>query len=65
MSKAPMLDQNLRAMVLRERGDNRQLAQELIGRLSIESKRRLLQILQDMKNETNSERRKRKRGQFW
>ena len=52
-------------MLLRERGDNRVLASEVIDKLSISSKQRLLHVINDIKSETSNERRKRKRGQFW
>jgi hypothetical protein len=42
-----MIDRNLQAMLLRERGNNRKLAEEVLEKLSHESKERLFRILQD------------------
>lgn len=60
-----MIDRHLQALLLRERGDNRQLAAEVLEKLSPESKDRLYRLLQAMKAETEAERGKRRRGQFW
>jgi len=60
-----MLDQKLTATILRLRGPNQDLAKELVNRLSSHSKRRLLTVIQDLKDEILTESRKRKRGQFW
>ena len=46
-----MIDRNLQAMLLRERGNNRKLAEEVLEKLSSESKERLFRILQDHENE--------------
>lgn len=42
-----MIDRHLQSMLLRERGDNRKLAEEVLEKLSAESKERLFRILQD------------------
>jgi hypothetical protein len=60
-----MLDQHIRAHLGRARGDNRMLANELCEKLSVESKRRLLDVLRDLEQKADSERSKRRRGQFW
>jgi hypothetical protein len=46
-----MIDRHLQAMLLRERGNNRKLAEEVLEKLSSESKERLFRILQDHENE--------------
>jgi uncharacterized protein (DUF302 family) len=42
-----MIDRHLQAMLLREKGNNRKLAEEVLEKLSHESKERLFRILQD------------------
>lgn len=42
-----MIDRHLQSMLLRERGNNRKLAEEVLEKLSSESKERLFRILQD------------------
>lgn len=42
-----MIDRHLESMLLRERGNNRKLAEEVLEKLSYESKERLFRILQD------------------
>lgn len=46
-----MIDRHLQAMLLREKGNNRKLAEEVLEKLSAESKERLFRILQDHDNE--------------
>ena len=46
-----MIDRHLESMLLRERGDNRKLAEEVLEKLSKESKERLFRILQSHDNE--------------
>lgn len=46
-----MIDRHLSSMLLRERGNNRKLAEEVLEKLSTESKERLFRILQDHENE--------------
>jgi hypothetical protein len=46
-----MIDRHLESMLLRERGNNRRLAEEVLEKLSPESKERLFRILQDHENE--------------
>ena len=45
-----MIDRHLESMLLRERGNNRKLAEEVLEKLSSESKERLFRILQDHEN---------------
>lgn len=45
-----MIDRHLQSMLLRERGNNRKLAEEVLEKLSEESKERLFRILQDHEN---------------
>jgi vacuolar-type H+-ATPase subunit H len=47
-------------MILRERGQNQKLAQEILEKLSPESKERLFRIFQDKENEVNAIKRKAK-----
>ena len=49
-----MIDRHLHAMLLRERGNNRKLAEEVLEKLSKESKERLFRILQDHEQEKTS-----------
>ena len=42
-----MIDRHLESMLLREKGNNRRLAEEVLEKLSPESKERLFRILQD------------------
>lgn len=60
-----MIDQHLRAILLRQRGDNRAMVEELLEKLSPASKERLFRVLQSMQQDAASERQKRQRGQFW
>jgi len=53
-----MIDRHLFSMLLRERGNNRKLAEEVLEKLSAESKERLFRILQDRENEKASLERK-------
>lgn len=53
-----MIDRHLEAMLLKERGDNRKLLEEVLEKLSKESKERLFRILQDHDNERMSLERK-------
>lgn len=46
-----MIDRHLESMLLRERGNNRKLAEEILDKLSYESKERLFRILQSHENE--------------
>jgi len=46
-----MIDRHLESLLLRQRGNNRSLAKEILEKLSSESKERLLRILQDSENE--------------
>jgi len=41
-----MIDRHLESMILRERGQNQKLAQEILEKLSPESKERLFRIFQ-------------------
>jgi hypothetical protein len=60
-----MLDQHLRTMLLRQPGNNRALANTLCEKLSDPEKQRLIAILRSMEQSTDTEKRKRKQGQFW
>ena len=55
-----MIDRYLESMILRERGQNQKLAQEILEKLSPESKERLFRIFQDKENEINAIKRKAK-----
>jgi hypothetical protein len=55
-----MIDRYLESMILRERGQNQKLAQEILEKLSPESKEQLFRIFQDKENEVNSIKRKAK-----
>jgi hypothetical protein len=46
-----MIDRHLESLLLRQRGNNRKLAKEILESLSPESKERLFRILQDNENE--------------
>jgi len=46
-----MIDRHLNSMLLREKGNNRKLVEEILEKLSAESKERLFRILQDHDNE--------------
>lgn len=46
-----MIDRHLQSMILRGRGDNRKLCEEILEKLSAESKERLFRIFQDHENE--------------
>lgn len=46
-----MIDRHLQSMLLRERGNNRKLAEEILEKLSHESKERLFRIFQDHESE--------------
>ena len=59
------LDPHLRAMILRQRGRNHGLVEEIIEKVSPESKERLFRVLQNLEEGAHSEKRKRKRGQWW
>ena len=51
-------DRHLESMILRQRGQNRLLAKEIVEKISEEGKERLFRILQDMENEVQSAERK-------
>lgn len=53
-------DRHLESMILRQRGQNRLLAKEIVEKISEEGKERLFRILQDMENEVRSAERKAK-----
>lgn len=59
------MDRHLESMILRQRGDNRPLARELREKLSPRAKDRLFRVLQDLENDRDAEKRKRRRGQFF
>lgn len=59
-----MIDQHLRAALLRARGDNHALAQEVQEKLSPQARERLFRVLQELEEEASRERSKRRRGQF-
>jgi len=56
-----MIDQHLKAILLQHRGDNDCLVTEIFEKLSPQAKERL----QDLRQNTAYELRKRRRGQFW
>lgn len=49
-----MIDRYLESMILKQRGQNQKLAQEILKKLSPESKERLYRLLQDMESEVSS-----------
>jgi len=49
-----MFDRHLESMILRERGQNQKLVQEILEKLSPESKERLFRIFQDKDSEIQS-----------
>jgi hypothetical protein len=53
-----MIDRYLESMLLRERGQNQKLAQEVLEKLSPESKERLFRLLTNKENEINALKRK-------
>jgi len=53
-----VIDRHLFSMLLRARGNNRKLAEEVLEKLSAESKERLYRILQDQESERASLERK-------
>jgi len=53
-----MIDRYLESMILRERGQNQKLAQEVLEKLSPESKERLFHLLTNKENEINALKRK-------
>jgi len=55
-----MFDRHLESMILRERGQNQKLVQEILEKLSPESKERLFRIFQDKDSEIQSLRNKTK-----
>ena len=59
------IDSHLMSMILRRMGHNRELAEEIIEKISPRSKERLFRIFQDLEHEMQSEKQKRKRGQWW
>jgi len=46
-----MIDRHLESIILRQRGHNRPLAEEVLEKLSLESKERLFRIFQDLETE--------------
>ena len=59
-----MIDNEIRSILLRQRGQNRALAEEITNNLSHEAKLRLLHVLQDMEREAASAKSRLRRGQF-
>ena len=57
-----MIARYLTAILLRQRGDNRKLATEIVEKLSEESQTRLYRVLDDLQMEVSRERTKRKRN---
>lgn len=53
-----MFDRYIESMILKERGQNQKLIQEIIEKLSPESKERLFRIFQDKENELQALKRK-------
>lgn len=51
-------DRHLESAILRQRGQNRQLAAEIVEKISEEGKERLFRILQDVENELLAAKRK-------
>jgi len=44
-------DRHIESMILRQRGRNRDLAKEIVEKISEEGKERLFRILQDLEND--------------
>lgn len=59
-----MIDQEIRSILLRQRGHDFALAEEINNNLSHEAKLRLLHVLQDMEREAASAKSRLRRGQF-
>ena len=57
-----MIDPHLRAIILRQRGQNQSMAEDVLDNLSPASKERLYRVLQNLERERDSERSKRRRG---
>jgi len=53
-------DRHLESAILRQRGQNRQLASEIVEKISEEGKERLFRILQDVENELRAAERRAK-----
>ena len=53
-----MIDRYLKAQILRQRGHNLNLVNELLDKLSPESKERLYRIIQNLESENSSSKRK-------
>lgn len=53
-------DRHLESAILRQRGQNRQLAAEIVEKISEEGKERLFRILQDVENELRAAERRAK-----
>lgn len=60
-----MIDRYLESMILRERGQNQKLAQEILEKLSPESKERLFRIFQLKENELQAMKNKARQGAFF
>jgi hypothetical protein len=60
-----MIDRYLESMILRERGQNQKLAQEVLEKLSPESKERLFRIFQLKENELQAVKNKARQGIFF
>jgi len=60
-----MIDRYLESMILRERGQNQKLAQEILEKLSPESKERLFRIFQLKENELQAMKNKSRQGIFF
>lgn len=60
-----MIDRYLESMILRERGQNHKLAQEVLEKLSPESKERLFRIFQDKENELRAVKNKARQSIFF
>ena len=55
-----MIDRYLESMILKQRGQNRSLAEEILTKLSPENKERLYRIFQDIELELAREKKKTK-----
>lgn len=53
-----MIDRHLEAKLLQQRGNNRELAQEILEKLSPKNKERLYRIFQDIESDRNQLERK-------
>ena len=59
------IDRHLEALLLRQRGHNGPLVREVLANLSSQARERLFRLIQELEQDANSERSKRRRGLIW